>query len=62
MFELVVGAVLRIAEELLYATPCEQVICPLIEDRLDPVSTHFVELIENAFKAKVQLFGELSIL
>lgn len=62
MFEFLVGAVLRIAEELLYATPCDQVICPLIEDRMDPVSVHFVELIENAFKNKANLFGELTIL
>jgi len=46
----------------LYATPCEQVICPFFKDKLDPVSTHFIELLENAFKSRVNLFGYLTIL
>jgi hypothetical protein len=38
------------------------VIVPLIEDKLDSVSVHFIDLIESAFKMKVDNIGKLTIL
>ena len=37
---------LRVAEELLSTTPCQEVVYPLIVDRLDLVSSQFIDIID----------------
>lgn len=61
-FEWIIASVLRISEELLSVTPCEEVICPFRLDKLDIVSSHFIELIEKGFNSGVSKFGKYSIL
>ena len=40
------SGVCRIAEELLSTSPCEEVVFKLVEDKADPVSIHFIALID----------------
>jgi hypothetical protein len=61
-FELIITSVLRVSEELLSVTPCEEVICPFKIDKLDIVSTHFIELLEKGFNNGVSKFGKYTIL
>ena len=61
-FELVSKVILRVAEELLATCPCEEVAYPLLVDRLDPVSSQFVDLIDSALMAGVGQFGRLVIM
>jgi hypothetical protein len=61
-FELVSVAILRVAEELLSATPCQEVVYPLIVDRLDLVSSSFIDIIDSDLIKGVEKFGKLVIM
>jgi hypothetical protein len=55
-------SVCRIAEELLSTSPCEEVVFKLVEDKVDPVSTHFVSLIDDSLKNRTEKFSFFHIL
>lgn len=62
VFQFVISTILRISEELLATSPCQEVVFPLVVDKSDIVSTHFVELIDSAVRERVGKFGKLVIL
>lgn len=62
VFEHFVAAVLRIGEELLSSTPCQEVSCPLRLDTLDLVSSHFIALFDQGLREGVDKFGSLAVL
>lgn len=49
-FQFVISTILRISEELLATSPCQEVIFPFIVNKMDIVSTHFIELIDSALR------------
>ena len=61
-FEAIIDYLLRVSEELLATTPCEEVVCPFVVNKLDIVSAHFVENLDRGLGEKVGRFGRLSIL
>lgn len=61
-FELVPITILRVAQQLLSATPCQEVVYPLHVDRLDIVSSQFIDLIDNDLANGVQKFGQFMIM
>lgn len=61
-FQLVSVAILRVAQELLSTTPCQEVIYPLIVDRLELVSSQFIDLIDADLTEGIQKFGRLAIM
>ena len=61
-FEMLLSGISRVSEELLATSPCEQVICRLTEDKLDPVSTHFIQLIDQGLRVRGQKFSLFHIM
>jgi hypothetical protein len=62
VFQFLISTILRVSEELLATSPSQEVIFPLIVNKTDIVSMHFVELIDNALRERVGKFGKLAIL
>ena len=49
--------IVKVGQEVLLTTPCEEVRMKVYEDRLDAVSVHFVRLIERTLCENVKKIG-----